>query len=72
MTHRLFDGVVHVWTDGGHIGHSATQDAVAVQLAMPAHDVLQELMQVRLTAQASPAPLHTAQLGMHAAAEAQK
>jgi len=70
-THWLFDGVVHVWTDGGHIGHSATQDAVALQLALLPHDVLQELTQVRLAAQANPAPLHGAQVGMHAAADAQ-
>ena len=66
------DGVVHVWTDGGHVGHPVTQDAVAVQLAVPAHNVLQELTHVWLAAQANPAPLHPAQLGMHAAAEAQK
>ena len=72
MTHRLFDGVVHVWTDGGHIGHSATQDAVAVQFAVPAHDVLQELTHVRNPGQTNSAPLHPAQLGMHALTEAQK
>ena len=71
MTHRLFDGVVHVWTDGGHIGHPATQDSVAVQLAVPPHNVLQEPTQVRLSEQANPAPLHPAQSGMQAPAEAQ-
>ena len=71
MTHWLFDGVVHVWTDGGHIGHWATQDAVAVQLAVPAHDVLHEPTQVRLSEQANSAPLHAAQWGMQAPAEEQ-
>jgi len=71
VTHWLFDGVVHRRTAGAHIAHWATHDAVAVQLALLAHDVLQELTQVRLAAQANPAPLHGAQFGMHAAADAQ-
>jgi hypothetical protein len=71
MTHWLSDDVVHVCTDGGHIGHPATQVCVAVQLAVPPHDVLQEPTQDRFPGQTNSAPLHAAQLEMHALTEAQ-